>query len=389
MSTSSAGVARLPWRLSSFYFFYYATVGAFMPYWAPYLAARGFNEAQMGIAFALMGCVRAVVPLAWGWYADHHGKRIGLIRAASVSALLLFMTIPFVPGVFWVGAMMVAYTLFWHALLPQFEGVALSHLASSGGDYTRVRLWGSVGFIVAVLGLGGVLAHTGPLALPWLVAVFWVGMAISTWLVPESPSLPSSHTVVTRSIFHVMRDPGVIALLLVCFCSQLSYAPYYNFFTLFIERHGHPPQLIGMLWALAVLAEIVMFFYAGRIIARWGARRLLIVAMAATMLRWSLTAGCADSLAMLVLLQLGHALSFAAYHAVAMRYVQKMFPGALQGRGQAIYGAAAYGIGGSIGSVASGFLWQALSPEAVFLAAGAVAALGWWIAWRWLPALDA
>src|SRR3546814_17323323 len=85
---------------------------------------------------------------------DHRGKRIGLIRAASISALLLFMTIPFVPGVFWVGAVMVAYTLFWHALLPQFEGVALSHLAARGGDYTRVRLWGSIGFIVAVPGLG-------------------------------------------------------------------------------------------------------------------------------------------------------------------------------------------------------------------------------------------
>jgi PPP family 3-phenylpropionic acid transporter len=378
-------VARLPWRLSSFYFFYYATVGAFMPYWAPYLKARGFNATQMGIAFALMGCVRAVVPLAWGWYADHRGRRIGLIRAASLSALLLFMTIPFVPGVFWVGAVMVAYTLFWHALLPQFEGVALSHLAARGGDYTRVRLWGSVGFIVAVFGLGVLLERTGTLALPWLVGVFWLGMAMSTWLVPEPPQLPSARSAATRSLADVMRDPGVIALLLVCFCSQLSYAPYYNFFTLFVERHGHPPQLIGLLWSLAVLAEIVMFFYAGRIIARWGARRVMIVALVMTMLRWSLTALCADHLAILVLLQFGHAFSFAAYHAVAMRYVQSMFPGALQGRGQAIYNAAAYGIGGSIGSVASGYLWQDLSPEAVFLCAALVAAIGTWVALRRLP----
>src|SRR3546814_19949043 len=96
-----------------------------------------------------------------------------------------------------------------------------------------------------------------------------------------------------------------------------------------------------------------MFFYAGRIIARWGARRVMIVAMAMTMLRWSLTALCADHLAVLVILQFGHAFSFAAYHAVAMRYVQSMFPGALQGRGQASYNAAAYGLGGSIGSVTS------------------------------------
>src|SRR3546814_16085533 len=132
-----------------------------------------------------------------------------------------------------------------------------------------------------------------------------------------------------------MRDPGVIALLLVCFCSQLSYAPYYNFFTLFVERHGHPSQLIGLLWSLAALAEIVMFFYAGRIIARWGARRVMIVAMAMTILRWSLTALCAEPLAVLVILPFVLAFIFAAYPAVAMRYFQGVFHGALQGRGRA------------------------------------------------------
>src|SRR3546814_7703722 len=102
-------------------------------------------------------------------------------------------------------------------------------------------------------------------------------MAISTWRGPEPPQLAPTRSAAASSLTRVMRDPGVIALLLVCFCSQLSYAPYYNFFTLFVERHGHPSQLIGLLWSLAVLAEIVMFFYAGRIIARWGARRVMIV----------------------------------------------------------------------------------------------------------------
>ncbi|HET8880854.1 MAG TPA: MFS transporter [Solimonas sp.] len=385
MAAPSAGVARLHWRLASFYFFYYATVGAFMPYWSPYLEARGFSAAQMGIAYALMGVMRSIVPLAWGWYADRRGRRIGLIRIASLCALVSFLTIPFVPGVFWVGAVMVAYTLFWHALLPQFEVVTLNHLVARGGDYTRVRLWGSVGFIVSVLGLGALLSQTGMLWLPWLVGLFWLGMALSSWMVPEAPELLSSDGA-RISIFRALRMPGVIALLLVCFCSQLSYAPYYNFFTLFLERHGHARSLSGLLWALAVMAEVVMFIYAGRLIVRFGARRLMIVAMFATMLRWALTAVLIDALPVVLLLQLGHAFSFALYHTVAIRYIQQMFPGALQGRGQAIYNAVSYGVGGSIGSVASGYLWQDLSPEAVFLCAALVAAIGTWVALRRLPA---
>lgn len=387
MPIPQAGADRLHWRLSSFYFFYYATVGAFMPYWSPYLEARGFSAAQMGIAYALMGCMRTIMPLAWGWYADHRGRRMGLIRGASLAALASFMTIPFVPGVFWVGAVMVAYTLFWHALLPQFEVVTLNHMVARGGDYASVRVWGSVGFVFSVLGLGALLDHTGMLWLPWLVGSFWLGMALSSWAVPEPPAPLTASAGPQASIWQALRHRGVLALLAVCFCSQLSYAPYYNFFTLFLERHGHPRSLAGLLWAVAVCAEIVFFIYAGRITGRFGARPVMVAALAVTALRWGLTVVLVDSLPLLVVLQLGHALSFAAYHAVAMQYIQRMFPGALQGRGQAIYNGVAYGIGGSIGSLSSGFIWQGLSPEAMFLSAALVAIIGWWIAYRRLPAL--
>ncbi len=384
MLAPTAGVERLHWRLASFYFFYYATVGAFMPYWSPYLDARGFSAVQMGIAFALMGVTRTVVPLLWGWYADHTGKRVALIRWASLAALITFIAIPFVDGIWWIGGLMLAYTLFWHALLPQFEVVTINHLYASGGDYSRVRLWGSVGFIGSVLGLGVALDLTGILWLPWLVGSFWVGMAASTWLVPESPSLHAPDTPHT-SLWTVVRRPEVIALLLVCLCSQLSFAPYYNFFTLFLERHDYSRSTAGVLWATGVLAEIGIFLVVGRWIARVGARTVMLVALSATTLRWLLTASLVDTWAVLISVQLAHAITFGAYHAVAMHYVTRFFPPALHGRGQAVYNAAAYGIGGSIGSIGAGFLWEGVSPESAFYAAGLVAAIGTVIAWRYLP----
>lgn len=370
-------------RLSGFYFFYYATVGAFMPYWSPYLEARGFSAAQMGIAYALMGVTRSIMPIAWGWYADHTGRRIVTIRWAVVVALGLFLCIPFSSTHLGIGFFMLAYSIFWHALLPQFEVVALRHLEGYRGDYSRVRLWGSVGFVVAVLGLGPILDAAGILPLPWLVAAMFAAMAVSAWLVPEAPA-PAHAAEVVVPILDVLRRPWVRALLAACLLSQLSFAPYYNFFTLFLERHDYTRGTAGLLWSLAVIAEIGLFLVMGRLISAFGARKLMLVVLAATGARWLLTAWLVDSLPLLVLLQLTHALTFGAYHALAVYYVQQYFPGSMQGRGQAFYNAAAYGVGGSLGSLGSGYLWEHVSPEAVFVAAGVAALLGWGIAWRWM-----
>lgn len=371
-------------RLAGFYFFYYATVGAFMPYWSPYLEARGFSAVEIGVAHALMGVTRSVMPIAWGWWADATGRRIAMIRWAVLVSLGLFLCIPFSDSVFAIAGFMALYSIFWHALLSQFEVVALAHLRATGGDYSRVRLWGSVGFVVAVLSLGPLLDAIGILPLPWLVAGLFAVMALSAWAVPEGPPRqPDPQDAVP--VLTVLRRPEVIALLAACLLSQLSYAPYYNFFTLFLERHEYSRGFAGLMWSLAVVAEIALFLVMSRLINAVGPRRLMLLVLSATAVRWLLMPLVVDSLPLLVLLQLSHALTFGAYHALAVYYVQQFFPGAMQGRGQAFYNAAAYGIGGSVGSLGSGWLWQHLSPESVFYAAALAAFAGWWIAWKRLP----
>ena len=375
-------------RLSGFYFFYYATVGAFMPYWSLYLEARSFTAAQMGVAFALMGVTRSIMPIVWGWYADLTGRRMALIRWSVLVSLGLFLCIPFSSGIVAITLFMTAYSIFWHALLSQFEVVALLHLLAVKGDYSRVRLWGSVGFVAAVLGLGPILDAVGILPLPWLCAALFAAMALSAWAVPEAPA-PAAAPTDSVPILDVLKRPAVQALLLACLLSQLSFAPYYNFFTLFLERHDYTRGMAGFLWSLAVLAEIGLFLVMGRLIAAFGSRKLMLAVLAATTLRWVLTPLLVDSLALLVLLQLSHALTFGAYHALAVYYVQRYFPGSMQGRGQAFYNAAAYGVGGSVGSLASGYIWEHVSPEAVFFAAAIAALAGWWISWRRLGDADA
>ena len=379
-------------RLAAFYFCYYGTVGAFMAYWTPYLLARGLSATEVGVAFGLMGVSRATVPVLWGWWADRRGERMGMIRIAALASLLIFAAIPLVDSVPAVMALMLCYTLFWNALLPQFEVVALNHLRDGGGEYSRVRLWGSVGFVGAVLSVGPLLDGIGVQWEPWLVAVLFAGMAAAAWAVPDhrAAAVPadsaSSETADKPSIMRALRQPAVLALLLVCFCSQLSYAPYYNFYTVYLERHHYSRGFAGQLWALAVVAEILLFYFSGRLLGAVGARRLMIAALSTTVLRWLLIGFGADSLVLLLAAQLLHASSFATYHLVAMHYVQSLFPPALHGRGQALYNSASYGIGGSIGSVSAGYLWDAIAPEWLFAIAAGVALAGALLAWRWLPA---
>ena len=380
--------AALHTRLGGYYFFYYATVGAFMPYWAPYLTARGFSATEVGVAYALAGVERAVMPFVWGWIADHSGKHIQLVRGTSLASLFLFLLIPFAEGTLQIMVAMLAYNLFWQALLPQFEAVSLVHLQHTRGDYSRVRLWGSVGFVVAVLSLGPLLDWLGILPLPWLVGSLFAGMALASFLVPETRAAPlPADAPPAEGLKTVLRRPEVIGLLVACLCSQMSFAPYYNFFTLFLERHGHARSVAGVLWAVGVVAEIGLFVYMSRIIARVGARRLLLLALAVTVLRWVSTVLLADSLPALVVIQLSHALTFGAYHACAMHYVFRLFPARLQGRGQALYNAAAYGIGGAVGSLGAGWIWDHVRPEAPFWIAAGIAALGTWVVWKRVPEL--
>ncbi len=379
---------KLKLRLAGFYFCYYGTVGAFMAYWTPYLLARGLSATQVGVAYALMGVSRATVPVAWGWWADHSGERMTMIRFAAIVSLLIFIAIPLVKTAGAVMALMLAYTLFWNALLPQFEVVALNHLRDGGGDYSRVRLWGSLGFVATVLSVGPALDALGVEWEPWLVAALFAGMAASAWMVPDHRLLPRTaamSAVPVSSLLAVLRRREVIGLLIACLLSQLSFAPYYNFFTVYLTRHGYPRAFAGQLWALAVVAEIVLFFFSARVLRLTGARRLMMLALATAALRWLLIGLAADSLGALIAAQALHALSFACYHLVAMHYVQTLFPPDLHGRGQALYNSAAYGVGGSIGSLASGFLWDAASPEALFVLAAGVAMLGGIVAWYSLP----
>jgi MFS transporter, PPP family, 3-phenylpropionic acid transporter len=366
-------------RLSAFYLCYFGAIGVFVPYFSFYLQREGFSAVAIGQLMAIPMAMRVLAPGVWGWAADRSGRRdltlrVGAILAVGGAALLAGAS-----GFLAVALGLAAFALPWTGLLPQFEATTLSHLGSRPQRYGLVRLWGSVGFILAVA-LGG-LAFTGrgASAVPAGLLLLVLATAVAAWRVPAAPR--SRAQVDDSGLWIALRRPWVLALLLVCVLQQAAFGPYYVFFTIYLDELGYGTGAAGALWAWGVAAEIVMFIYTPRLIDRFGSRALLVFALGVSSLRWLMTAWMAHSLPMLLIAQTMHMASFGLFHAVAVLLIHRAFGGRLQGRGQALYSAVGFGIGGALGSLGSGYAWSAAGAAGAWTGAGLVAAVAMVIAW--------
>ncbi len=370
------------WRLSGFYFFYFASLGVFVPYWGLYLQWQGFSAQEIGELTAIFLGARIVAPNIWGWIADHHGQRMRIVRAASFIGTLVFSAILLNNSYLWIAIVMLIFSLFWNATLPQFEANTLQHLGNKSHHYSKIRLWGSIGFILSVSILGILFETISIEAMPIALIITMTGIWLMSLTVPESAAqhLKSDHQPLT----HLLKQPSVLAFFAICFLTLLSHGPYYTFYTIYLEQHGYGRTLIGQLWALGVIAEIIVFLLMHRWLPRYGIRVVLIISLILSTLRWLLIGFFPDSLALLFFAQILHAASFGSFHAVAITWVHQHFTGKNQARGQALYSSIGFGAGGVLGSLLSGYFWVSPGPTMTFLMAAITTFFATLIALRWL-----
>lgn len=357
------------WRLSGFYFFYFAFVGAMAPYWGLYLRSLEFNAWQIGVLMSLLQVMRIFAPNVWGHIADHTGKRVAIVQVAALVCLVAFI------GVFWATSfwslflVMSLISFFWSASLPLVEATTLSHLKDRTERYGRIRLWGSVGFILVVVGLGAALDHFPVSLVLWVVFGLLIGIVLTARVMPEAEMV--RHEQVHTPLGRVMRRPEVLALIVAAMLMAAAHGPYYTFFTIHLVETGYSKSLAGWLWALGVVCEIGVFLVMPRVFARVRPETVLLATLLAAGLRFVLIGYLAGNLPVLLFAQLLHALTFGAYHASAMALVHRFFTGKNQARGQALYNSLAFGVGGTFGSLYAGGTWDSLgSAETFTLASG-------------------
>lgn len=370
------------WRLSGFYFFYFAALGALVPYWGLYLQDRGFAAVEIGQLMAILMATKLLAPNIWGWLADRSGERLPIVRLASLLSALIFTAIFLVQG-FWAIAMVMAlFSFFWNASLPQVEAATFNHLGLQVSRYTSIRLWGSIGFVVSVAALGPLVGQWGTGLVPVTLLTLFLILWLTSLLVPEGP--PHPHQAVTVSLGRLLRQREILAFLGACLLMQVSHSNYYTFFSIYLKQSGYQGSAIGALWAWGVVAEVLIYLVMGRILERFGARRVLLASLGLASLRWLLIGHFVGDPWVLVIAQSLHAATFGSFHAAAIHLVHHYFPGRVQGRGQALYASLSFGGGGAIGSLLGGYLWERMGPMATFSAASGIAALGGLVAWRWV-----
>ena len=369
----------LHWRLSRFYFFYYFFVGSFVPYWGIYLQSENFSPSSIGILLSLFQISRIVAPNFWGWLADHTGHRVKWIKLTSFLGLIGFIGIFWAKGFFWIFLVMSALSLFTSSTLPLAESLTLAHLATTDGHYSRIRLWGSIGFIVASLFLGYLIDLQGINILLWVLLITQAIIFFLSNTIPEAKEI--HHKKNDLSIWKIIKTPSVVALLIGCTLMVSAHGVLYNFYSIYLKEHGYSSATIGWLWAVGVICEIFIFMLMPKILRRYSLKTILLISLFLGVIRFILIGASPDQFYLLLIAQMFHAATFGSFHAASIEVIAYFFKGRNQSRGQAIYNSVAYGIGGTIGGLGGGYLIQYLGGQLGFVIAAISPLIGFIVIW--------
>ncbi len=366
-------------------FAYFAALAIFNPYAPLWFQSLGFSTVVIGGIASLQAWTRIITPYAWSWLGDHSGRRVELIRLGTLGCALAALGLLGVREAVPVAVVTTLLFVANSAVVPLNEAT-LAHLLQTqdGLDtarYGRIRVWGSVGFIVAVTLFGVWLDWLGIETFPIVVAAMNILLLGAAWRLPSTHE-DAVHDEPPPPVLHLLRRPEVAWFFASIAFTVLAHTSLYAFFSLYLVSLGYGKTAVGLLWALAVAVEIGFFWFQGRWFHKLSAHRWLIVVAAATAARFALVAGAGRWPLVLALAQLSHAITFAAHHAACITLIHRFFPDRLRGRGQALYTTLGYGAPGVIGGLGGGWLIDHAGFAAVFWAATAAAAVGWLCAWR-------
>ncbi|MCK5726357.1 MAG: MFS transporter [Thiotrichaceae bacterium] len=356
-----------PYRpLSSYYFFYFAALGAFVPYWSVYLEQLDYSASEIGELMAIFMLGKLVAPIIWGWIVDYNGQRLAWIQRASwLSILSILPILWFSAASYWIMFLSLGLLgFFWNASLPQYEALTLNHLGEQKARYPHIRLWGSLGFIIAIAGVSLIIKYDSITTLPVIV----LGLLFLTWVMTGLVK-DKEHELCTsdeQGLLKLLATPRIAGLLIASALHTMAHGAYYTFYSIYLADIGYTPIAIGALWSLGVFAEIILFLVLHKIIKHFDITMLFIISLVLALIRWLALAVITNSTTTLILVQLLHAASYGLFHATAIQQIHQWFPKRLQGMGQALYAGLSFGLGGALGSLLSGYLWHSTSPMLTF-----------------------
>jgi PPP family 3-phenylpropionic acid transporter len=357
------------------YLAYYMAFGVFMPYWSAHLTYLGWSASAIGMVLAVFNTVRIVSPLVGGWLLDAARERKHVLVVGAALAALAAGWAGAARSALGIGLSIALYSLTFTAIVPAYDAVVLDRLGADRAQYGRLRLWGSIGFVIMVLGVGALIERVGDGVIPLALVAGHVLAVLAFLTLPRVGGHAGLRTAVSGGFLRALSDAPTRMLLLIAFLQIAGFGAFNGFYTLFLRHYGYSERLISIYWALGVISEIVMFWLSPRILARVAMGHLLAGSVAVTVLRWLVMALLPTSLFWNTLAQVSHAACFGLFQAATVMLAARFAPAGAGGRAQALLSAAGAGLGGIVGSLVAGYLYQAVGPSAAFLGGTVFAAL--------------
>jgi PPP family 3-phenylpropionic acid transporter len=341
-----------------------------LPYLPLYLLHLGFEGWQIGVVAAMQPALRWGGSIAWAYAADRWRVRRRLLVATAVGGTLCFVPFLFVRTFGATVAVLAAIALLHGPLIPFVDATVMDHLERLGGDYGRLRLWGSAAFVIGALLSAPLVRAFSPAVVPLLLLLPQAGLA------PALARLPAEqlgHGGRFRPPWTLLTPP-LTALLAVAFLLNASSGAWAGLFAVHTTRLGLSDTVPGVAWAVAVTAEMILLFWGGRVLVRIGPTNLIAAALIVTAARWTATA-LARGEVPVVLIQAGQAFTFGAFHVAALAHLARLVPAGSSTGGQTLYGLVGFGAGGSLGLALAGLLVDRLGSPGLFGFEAALAGL--------------
>ncbi len=355
-----------------FYFFSLMVIGVNAPYFPPYLQGLGFSGRQIAIVLSVPPLLALVVPLGWAWIADHSRQHARVLRVICIGATLACIPLTFARRFSTILPAYFVYASFYIGMSGLTDSLAIARM-QAGGDYGRMRVWGSGGCMVAALITGALLTLHGqgggadPLV-PFLMLVAYASAVIASRRLTgmgESGARPRLGDL--RQLF---ASPRYRLLLIAAPLHWACCAPYNSFFGILIHDRHLPPIVLGMAFCVGVAGEMLIFVRFARLRAHFDLDTMLAIAFAGSAVRWLLISQV-TSIAAVMVLQLAHCLTYGLFWAAAVAVVGESAPPQLRATGQAFLVLSVVGVGNILGNTASGAIYDLGGGASyAFLAAG-------------------
>lgn len=360
---SERAAGRFP--IAGFFALYFAATGITLPFLPAWFRSLGISASEIGVLLSIQPVVSLFAPPFWGYLADRTGRTDRVLSAIALGAFLCFAPLLWADRFWPIALTMTGFAFFASSISPIIDSLALQRVALHGGNYSRLRLFGSIGFVLvsAAFGLAVDRIDHRTVAVPLgLIGAYFLWTFA---LRARAAAVPARRPFEGLGL---LRHRDLALMLIASALHWIASAPYHGDFGIHVTALGLPPWVIGVSAGLGVTAEIGVMFAYPVFAKRLAPRHVLLMSFTASLLRWLGMALVSSPMA-IVTLSLLHGLSFGAFYVAAVSFVSRRVPAELRASGQALMATITFGLGGLIGYPAAGAVFQLVGGHRMFGAA--------------------